>query len=109
VFEQECGGDTHRPIADGVRCECDHGREQHPDAASGDTRCLVVAERERLTDVFDDGREGQLGYRACLWFREERQLSLDVEATALERLGTTDAGFEERILDDAAGGSGAVG
>jgi hypothetical protein len=99
VFEQASGGDTHRPMGDGVPCECGHGREQHADAASGDTRCLVVAERERLTDVFDDGREGQLGYCACLGFREARQLSLDVEPTALERLGTTDAGVEERILD----------
>jgi hypothetical protein len=84
---------------EGDVCVCGHDRERHADPASGDARCLVVTQRSELADAFDDGREGQLGYCACLGFREERQLSLDAEPTRLERFGTTDAGYEERILD----------
>ncbi|MGA2924442.1 MAG: hypothetical protein ABSG43_00400 [Solirubrobacteraceae bacterium] len=86
-------------VRDGDLCVCGHDRERHADPASGDARCLVVTQRSELADVFDDGREGQLGYCACLGFREQRQLALDAEPTRLERFGTTDAGFEERIAD----------
>jgi len=51
-------------------CVCGHPRERHADPGSGDTRCLVVAERTDLVDVFDDGRHGELAYCACLRFDE---------------------------------------
>ncbi len=60
-----------------VRCECGHGRGQHEDAATGDTRCLVVDERSSLTQVFDDGREGELAYCGCLRFMAARERTLD--------------------------------
>jgi hypothetical protein len=49
-------------------CTCGHPAAEHADPASGDTRCLVVNERARLTHVFDDGRDTAYAYCACLRF-----------------------------------------
>jgi hypothetical protein len=50
-------------------CVCGHLAEHHADPASGDTRCLAVEDRRDLLEVFDDGRDGPIGYCACLAFR----------------------------------------
>ena len=50
-------------------CVCGHLAEHHADPASGDTRCLAVEDRHDLLDVFDDGRDGPIGYCACLAYR----------------------------------------
>jgi hypothetical protein len=49
-------------------CICGHEAAEHADAASGDTRCLVVGERTKLEHVFDDGRDTTHAYCACLRF-----------------------------------------
>ena len=49
-------------------CECGHRASHHADAGSGDTRCLAVEARADLIAVFDDGRDTDHGYCACLRF-----------------------------------------
>ena len=53
-------------------CECGHRASSHAHPDSGDTRCLAVEAREDLIAVFDDGRDGDYGYCACLRFTEAR-------------------------------------
>ena len=50
-------------------CVCGHQAANHAEAASGDTRCLAVEDRRDLLEVFDDGRDGPIGYCACLAYR----------------------------------------
>ena len=47
-------------------CVCGHSRDNHPDPASGDTRCLAVEDRRDLLAVFDDGRDIAYADCACL-------------------------------------------
>ena len=56
-------------------CECGHRASTHADPGSGDTRCLAVEAREDLIAVFDDGRDTDHGYCACLRFTEPRPFS----------------------------------
>lgn len=50
-------------------CVCGHLATNHADPASGDTRCLAVEDRRDLLETFDDGRDGPIGYCACLAYR----------------------------------------
>lgn len=49
-------------------CRCAHRESSHADASSGDTRCLVIEDRRDLITPFDDGREHDHAYGACLRF-----------------------------------------
>ena len=49
-------------------CACGHTAAEHADPTTGDTRCLVVGERDGLEHVFDDGRDTIHAYCACLRF-----------------------------------------
>lgn len=53
-------------------CECGHPASRHEIEARGDTRCLIVAAREDLVDVFDDGRVTPHGMCGCPRFRRRR-------------------------------------
>ncbi|MGO9955244.1 MAG: hypothetical protein ACLP50_04600 [Solirubrobacteraceae bacterium] len=63
------GSPTHP--APELACVYGHSPAEHASPDSGDSRCLVVDEAERLDYVFDDGR-GYTGiehrYCACLRF-----------------------------------------
>lgn len=49
-------------------CICGHLHSNHADPAGGDTRCLAVEDRRDLPEAFDDGRDRQYAYCACLHF-----------------------------------------
>jgi hypothetical protein len=49
-------------------CRCGHRASNHAPSESGDTRCLAVEHRGDLIRAFDDGRDGDFAYCACLRF-----------------------------------------
>ena len=52
-------------------CRCGHRASNHAPAESGDTRCLAVEHRDDLIQAFDDGRDDDSAYCACLRFTAE--------------------------------------
>jgi hypothetical protein len=61
--ERTAGETDHDPL-----CACGHRRSGHAEPSSGDTRCLAVEDRRDLLAAFDDGREHDIAYCACLRF-----------------------------------------
>ena len=56
-------------------CQCGHRASHHADASSGDARYLAVEARADLTAAFDDGRDSDDGYCACLRFTADHPSS----------------------------------
>jgi hypothetical protein len=54
-------------------CSCGDRGSSHAEPGSGDTRCLAVEAREDLIYVFDDGRDTEHAYCACLRFIDAKE------------------------------------
>lgn len=63
------GSTSTRADADPL-CVCGHRASSHASVDSGDTRCLAVEDRRDLISLFDDGRDHELGYCACLRYTQ---------------------------------------
>ena len=88
-------------------CVCGHSRDNHPDPASGDTRCLAVEDRRDLLAVFDDGRD--IAYADCACLRSPPRpgpgIAMTLTATRTSGTGLSRHGpaLQQLCKDSAAG------